>query len=240
MSTVAGSPKSPGTLDGKALGEARCTFPGHITASLTRPNVFYFIEESGNPAIREFNAIDGTVTTLLRGSPLIAPGSVCAADDNSLLLCDGGACCIWSFDLATRKLTPKVTAENIYLLNVELYDDQSLTGAAASRNSGGASSVPGVDKAVKIIPSLFIGSGTASMNSRFSPVSITRVRPGWYVFGESNTRHCLFRYLEQQTLNEEVDRLKSATDVQLNATCLRNFVKVVCLCCSYSKSANLI
>jgi hypothetical protein len=216
--TVAGSPKSPGSVDGRALGETRCTFPGHITASVTKNNVFYFIEQSSNPGIREFDANTGTVTTLLRGAPLIAPGSLCATDNDCLLLCDSGACCIWSFDLNNRQLTPKVTAENMYLLNVELYDETDAGEAVAGASKAPRSSAPkdrdAGDSATRIIPPKFVGIGSTAFNDRFCPVGIVRVRPGWFVFGETNTHSSLFRYLEQPVVFEEVERVRAATEVE--------------------------
>jgi hypothetical protein len=172
----------------------------------------------------------GVVVTLFRGSPLVAPGSLCCADDDCLLICDSGSCCIWSFHLDTRELLPKISAESMYLLNVELFAEIPKRGTgeqhgsqiAASRSRGKASPtklqehekgcVIPRESVVRIIPSNFVGSGGSC--TRFNPVCIARVTKGWYVFGETNSRHNLYRYLESSVVAEEVDRLRTiATEV---------------------------
>jgi hypothetical protein len=226
----------PGVLDGAALSEARCTFPGHITGSLCDRNVFYFVDESASPAVREFNAVTEFVTTLFRGSPLIAPGSLCAADGNRLLICDSGSSCIWSFDLSTKQLTTKISAENMYLLNVELFEepDVSPTNAVGFKFATntwdiqlapGGSLSNGPEATSRIIPSQFIGNAGSTSGNRFSPSCVTRVRRGWYVFGDSNTHKSLYRYLEPDVVSDEVDRVTAATEVR-SCYYLSNFVEL--------------
>ena len=227
--TVAGTPTSPGNVDGNALKGAKLTFPSHITNSIDGQSV-YFVEESANPTIRKYSEIDGRgeVNTLYRGSPLVTPGSLCFCDENNLLICDIGAACIWSFNVFTRRLTVKISNLNLFLHSVEMYSEIDVStitaGVAVGAAAGGgptyasaaAVSHSGAFAAKRnqsrIIPSRFMDS--SAPNAKFSPVGIVRLSPGCFIFAAITTQRVeFFRYVTK----EEIDREIPKTVTYMNA-----------------------
>ena len=227
--TVAGVPGSAGGSDGSALADARLAFPGHLAASATNSSV-YLVEESGNPSIREYREAQGDVVTLYRGSPLVAPGSLCLGDQNNILICDAGAGCIWSLDLDTKALTAKITTENMFLFSVEMHEEPVAPARlpiqhqlqAVATSAAAAAAIAHYDEAMhkqedcvkRVVPSSFIRTSATATEFQFTPTAIARHSPGCYVFADSGGVNSLFRYFEGDVVElEKATTTKSMNEV---------------------------
>jgi hypothetical protein len=209
--TVAGIPTEAGMDDGAAVGHARLTSPLYVTCS---GKTAYFTEEGHEPALRKYteraDGSAGVVSTLHRGAPLVNPTGICMREDESLLICDWGAHCIWSYNIRTEELKVAVSQEDIFKLALLDDDKPELKGPEPSSSLLSASAYPADRYSAASSSSSSSAGGGGRRSSKadaryesedafvheFMPFSIARMSEGCYIFSDKISTKSLYRVFE--------------------------------------------
>ncbi|CAK9251645.1 unnamed protein product [Sphagnum jensenii] len=207
VDTVAGQPEVPGVTDGLARHNAHLSSPyqGVYEGS---SNMFYFTEQSMNPAVRALHFAytdkDGqlvmdinqnTITTVHRGSPFIHLNGLCVGENNVLLVCDSGSGCIWSVDLANNTVSAKITAEQIFVLTTHVVEDVHYKQQQTKKSE---------------LKSSYCDDSHVVPTDYFSPLAIihmSHIAPGYYIFSDKNSKHMLFKYFDQNIVVAETQQM---------------------------------
>lgn len=181
VSTVAGRVAEPGEQDGDSALSSHLQFPNQIVASplpeTDRKGTyrdFYFTEHGPSHAIRCYrHYFDqpnlSEIFTLHRGEPFIHLQGLCVGQEGTLLVCDSGAGCVWSVDIATKTVSQKISADFVF------------------------------DSSTRILRSIHGDSELVHACDQFAPTSIVHlsyVTPGLFLIASKGTCDMLFKYFD--------------------------------------------
>lgn len=108
VTTVGGTPGVAGDKDGKI---STLSFPTECCSSSSG---VYFIEQGKSAAVKHYH--NSQVGTVAKGLPFKNLTSICCDNEmGHLLICDRGAPCIWSMNLADSTLQVKVSLDDMQL-----------------------------------------------------------------------------------------------------------------------------
>lgn len=185
VSTLAGKPSMSGTVDDiTSSGEVRLRFPYQIvTASATDADMedshkdFYFTEHGEIHAVRCYRHYPtqphlSEVFTLHRGEPFVHLQGLCVGTLGEVLVCDSGAGCIWSIDVASKSLTKKITSEYMFEASSLFVSDNIL----------------GLKPCHRFSPT--------------SIAHMSNIQPGYFLISSQGTSNMLYKYFDSTLVGQ--------------------------------------